>query len=1508
MTARRAKIQIKPKIVPGISKRDSNRNGTNKTSNEIPGEHSTLQESSSGPSDTDKQSNTKPIQQQSAFSLRPKTGLRGSVAPRLHGSMDSMKHIPTAAPGNVPSDPNSEAAVSVATDQCSNSDTTPSTVVAADQSINATPGNQVAELSTPVVAPVKDSEKQPDETIKGTLTANILEAENAENSSQVSSSVKEVEKSPLTTENTPKPAAKPVISRRSRFSVQPKIRTKVPNLSGISSSPSKPATPSVLESQHVSSEVQKASPATKNDEPKLQSKSVSENNDMTELVGEGIAQETRIDLSKPNTDAVEKIEKSVSNDKTLSSSDKPAVGATADGKSLANSGKTANDVVSDNKTLPVSGKTLSTASPEDKDLGSSETANDVTTDGTNLPASGNTVTVSTSDDKNIPSSGKTVADTTSDSKAPLSNDKPTTDAASGGTTLPSSGKPVTDETSNDKTLSNSNKPTTITPQKVISRRSRFALQPKIGARPGNRPFCTSSPQVKPTVRFQDLERKQQLPEHLQKLSEEKTIGLSTVVVFQDGKECEVIDPTPLSAEPESSPSPKSATSEICSSSQVESLSPSVESGDVTDSSSLSEKNKPIPQIKSSDEIAAAATNVSKSQELETKSPVSRRSKFQVRPKLGITKRPENTTEECANQETQKSTKILKPTISKLPLTKAVKNLGTANSFTKLVNSEPDGSSTDHTPPKVPRIMKDDSHVDNTKQKDYPVTLPKTVTKSRKTLPLREKQKKPDLSEHPADKPPDRSKMKMRDLIYWNPISSPMKSPEKKTTRTIRIGEEVPPKVPETQSNENEPFAVPQVKIGADGNIVINEESLVISNTQPSAPICSETVDETDIYSNYGSFRKYTPKSKWSLKETKKFFLALSTVGTDFSMMSNLFPNKTRRDLKNKFKREERKNRWLIDKAIKQQLHFDEHLFEDKSESEDEADEEEASAKKTKAAKIKKNNKTAAANTSKKKQKKVCKKDFIIESEAGSSPPQEVVMEEAVQDDIIIIPEQEPYVSSTGNATGKKPNNVVQRAQQKNVGNNQTNAEEEVVGILMELGRSGSVSTGEENATTSVVDSSKTCPSTITVGTPGSTGAVGGKEVAATNQNATPSLLDNSADVVKDSSSLARTFLQQMGLNKHINTLQDEIVSITEAEISNDNGTQKVILVEVRPKNQKQTVVHMYLVSPTIAPKTDAGQNSSAGNPTNVNPGVPQMSVPALVTTTTLPPPPPPTSTLETAALPPPLVQRPVTTTLPPAPAQMLATTLPPPAATQVTSMLPLPPTQTQVTTTLPPPPPAQTQVTSLLLLPPGQTPVTSTIPTPSTSTLVTATLPPPPPAQKQATCMLPLPPGQTPVTSTIPTPSTSTLVTATLPPPPPPPAQTQVTSLLPLPPGQTPVTSTIPTPSTSTLVTATLPPPPPPAQKQATCMLPLPPGQTPVTSTIPTPSMSTLVTATLPPTVPTVVTSTLTTPPPVPIPITPLLPTQTEVAAATTTTTSSTVVTTNVTAETASATVFAPSR
>lgn len=44
-------------------------------------------------------------------------------------------------------------------------------------------------------------------------------------------------------------------------------------------------------------------------------------------------------------------------------------------------------------------------------------------------------------------------------------------------------------------------------------------------------------------------------------------------------------------------------------------------------------------------------------------------------------------------------------------------------------------------------------------------------------------------------------------------------------------------------------------------------------------------------------------------------MALNAIGTDFSLMVKLFPNRSRRDLKKKFQKEERASRPLVDKAI-----------------------------------------------------------------------------------------------------------------------------------------------------------------------------------------------------------------------------------------------------------------------------------------------------------------------------------------------------------------------------------------------------------------------------------------------------------------------------------------------------------------------------------------------------------------------------------------------------------------
>lgn len=64
-----------------------------------------------------------------------------------------------------------------------------------------------------------------------------------------------------------------------------------------------------------------------------------------------------------------------------------------------------------------------------------------------------------------------------------------------------------------------------------------------------------------------------------------------------------------------------------------------------------------------------------------------------------------------------------------------------------------------------------------------------------------------------------------------------------------------------------------------------------------------------------------------MKETARFYKALSTVGTDFSLMETLFAWRSRAELKTKFKKEERSNRVLVDKALQDSTQFDFSLFD-----------------------------------------------------------------------------------------------------------------------------------------------------------------------------------------------------------------------------------------------------------------------------------------------------------------------------------------------------------------------------------------------------------------------------------------------------------------------------------------------------------------------------------------------------------------------------------------------------
>ncbi|KAL1231254.1 Transcription factor TFIIIB component B'' [Trichinella pseudospiralis] len=58
--------------------------------------------------------------------------------------------------------------------------------------------------------------------------------------------------------------------------------------------------------------------------------------------------------------------------------------------------------------------------------------------------------------------------------------------------------------------------------------------------------------------------------------------------------------------------------------------------------------------------------------------------------------------------------------------------------------------------------------------------------------------------------------------------------------------------------------------------------------------------------------------RWSQEDTNKFYELLTTMGTDFDLMSHCFPGFSRNELKKKFQYEDRKNRERVELALKNQ--------------------------------------------------------------------------------------------------------------------------------------------------------------------------------------------------------------------------------------------------------------------------------------------------------------------------------------------------------------------------------------------------------------------------------------------------------------------------------------------------------------------------------------------------------------------------------------------------------------
>ncbi|VVC41203.1 Homeobox domain-like,SANT domain,SANT/Myb domain [Cinara cedri] len=180
---------------------------------------------------------------------------------------------------------------------------------------------------------------------------------------------------------------------------------------------------------------------------------------------------------------------------------------------------------------------------------------------------------------------------------------------------------------------------------------------------------------------------------------------------------------------------------------------------------------------------------------------------------------------------------------------------------------------------------------------------------------------------------DKTLLTMQDLIYYNPVSNPILRETK-----IELKEEDDPDndLLPIKTDQDQKSSVPKncitpcIKVGADGKIIIDQETLTLNETgleEKREELAKSKVIEESTFRSFSYKRKQQPSKKWTKDETLKFYKCLMNLGTDFSMIEQYFPGRTRAQIKRKYKTEEKKNPQLINGALTNTTHYDGLLIE-----------------------------------------------------------------------------------------------------------------------------------------------------------------------------------------------------------------------------------------------------------------------------------------------------------------------------------------------------------------------------------------------------------------------------------------------------------------------------------------------------------------------------------------------------------------------------------------------------
>ena len=92
-----------------------------------------------------------------------------------------------------------------------------------------------------------------------------------------------------------------------------------------------------------------------------------------------------------------------------------------------------------------------------------------------------------------------------------------------------------------------------------------------------------------------------------------------------------------------------------------------------------------------------------------------------------------------------------------------------------------------------------------------------------------------------------------------------------------------------------------------------------------ADITSRSVEKSNPFANPITSTTYSRRvftDKWTSQELNQFYQALSMFGTDFSLISQLFPHRSRKQIKLKFNLEERRFPEVVELALRRKLPVD----------------------------------------------------------------------------------------------------------------------------------------------------------------------------------------------------------------------------------------------------------------------------------------------------------------------------------------------------------------------------------------------------------------------------------------------------------------------------------------------------------------------------------------------------------------------------------------------------------